>query len=299
MQLSLFSVSYAGFWGQHALTLDAFCDKAAALGYEAVMIAAKRPHLSPLDTDEARLAQMRSKLAAVGLTCEVIAAYTDLAGGAAGEVPHLEFQIAYLESCARIAQGVGAGVVRMFTAYETPQLDLTAAWQRVVTGVREAADRAAAYGVTLAIQNHHDVGVHTRALLELLHDIDRPNVKLGFDAWSPALRGEDLYQAALAAGPYTVITTNADYVRLPRFQYRPELINYQRTEPDLVRAVPFGDGDIDYLAFFNGLLDGGFDGIASYEACSPLRGGGTEENVDRCASRYVEWMRQHVLPAED
>ena len=62
----------------------------------------------------------------------------------------------------------------------------------------------------------------------------------------------------------------------------------------LVRAVPFGEGCIDYEAFFRGLVDGGFDGIANFEMCSPLRGGGDEANLDRCATRYLTWMRQHV-----
>ena len=64
-------------------------------------------------------------------------------------------------------------------------------------------------------------------------------------------------------------------------------MNYERVQPDLVRAVPFGDGFIDYRAFFAGLRDGGFDGIATYEMCSPLRGGGSTENLDRCAARYL------------
>jgi len=45
---TLFSVSYAGLWGQHALELPAFMRKPAALGYEAVELMAKRPHLSVL-----------------------------------------------------------------------------------------------------------------------------------------------------------------------------------------------------------------------------------------------------------
>ncbi|HUG19250.1 MAG TPA: TIM barrel protein, partial [Planctomycetaceae bacterium] len=145
----------------------------------------------------------------------------------------------------------------------------------------------------LAIQNHHDVALATPALLEILSDIDRPNCKLGFDAWSPALRGEDLYESARLAAPQTVITTNADYVRFPQFRYQPELVNYARNEVDMVRAVPFGDGFIDFPAFFRGLKAGGFDGIATYEMCSPLRGGGSLANLDRCAARYVEWMREH------
>jgi sugar phosphate isomerase/epimerase len=149
--------------------------------------------------------------------------------------------------------------------------------------------------MSVAVQNHHDIAVHTVALLELLHDVDRPNCKLGFDAWSPALRGEDLYEAARLAAPHTAITTNADYVRLPRSRYRPELVNYEPAGPDLVRAVPFGTGFIDYRAFFRGLRDGGFDGVATFEMCSPIRGGGSLENLDRCARTYVNWMREHGL----
>ncbi len=49
MTPTLFSVSYAGSWGQHRLDLPSFLRKAAALGYAAVEIGGKRPHLSPLD----------------------------------------------------------------------------------------------------------------------------------------------------------------------------------------------------------------------------------------------------------
>ena len=62
----------------------------------------------------------------------------------------------------------------------------------------------------------------------------------------------------------------------------------------MVRAVPFGDGFIDYQAFFAGLADGGFDGLACYEMCSPVRGGGSVENLDGCARSYLQWMRSKL-----
>jgi sugar phosphate isomerase/epimerase len=200
-------------------------------------------------------------------------------------------QISYVESLSRIAHALGAGVVRVFTAYESDRHGLSTLWTGVVAALREMCDRAANYHVTLAVQNHHDLALHSDALLELLADVDRPNCKLGFDAWSPALRGEDLYESARRVAPHTVMTTNADYIRLPRFRYQPELVNYERVEPDMVRAVRFGEGFIDFPAFFRGLRDGGFDGIANYEMCSPLRGGGAIENLDRYADHYVNWMR--------
>jgi sugar phosphate isomerase/epimerase len=302
MTPSLFSISYAGFWGQATLPLSDFIAHAGALGYRSVMIAGKRPHLSPLDATPETLAQVRDALAVAKVRCDIIAGYTNLTGApaAGGEVPLLEFQIAYVESLARIAAAVGAAMVRIFTAYEVDGVDLQIQWQRVVGCVREMCDRAATHGVTIAIQNHHDLALHTPALLDLLAEIDRPNCRLGFDAWSPALRGEDLYAAARQAAPHTVLTTNADYVRVPRHRYRPELVNYERVTPDWVRAVPFGTGCIDYPAFFRGLRDGGFDGPAVFEMCSPLRGGGSRENLDRGATTYLQWMRaaQLAAPAE-
>lgn len=295
MKPCLFSVSYAGYWGQASLPLREFVSRAETLGFPTVMLAGKRPHLSPLDATPERLAS----LAKAGAKCEVIAAYTDLAPGRATEVPAVELQIAYVENLARIAATLGAKIVRVFTAYESDTPDLQAQWQRVVTALREMCDRAAAHGITIAIQNHHDLALHTEALLELLADIDRPNCKLGFDAWSPALRGESLYDAAKLAAPHTVLTTNADYIKVPRHRYRPDLVNYERQPVDWIRAVPFGTGFIDYTAFFSGLRDGGFDGIAVYEMCSPLRGGGSLENLDSCATAYLDWMRARsfITPA--
>jgi sugar phosphate isomerase/epimerase len=294
MKLSLFSVSYAGFWGQDSLNLTDFISKSAQLGYNSVMIAGKRPHLSPLDTDDEKIATVKAALSENHIDCSVIGGYTDLSASAAVEVPYLEMQIAYVESLCRIAADLGAPVVRVFTAYELETQNPHAAWAAVVSALQEMCDRAAGHGVTLAVQNHHDIGVHTDALLEMVGDIDRKNCKVGFDAWSPALRGEDLYQAAKKMAPHTAITTNADYIRLKRFVYQPELINYRKAEPDLVRAVKFGEGFIDYKNFFRGLRDGGFDGVANYEMCSPIRGGGSAENLDTYAANYLKWMKENA-----
>jgi sugar phosphate isomerase/epimerase len=296
MTPALFSVSYSGSWGQSCLPLFEFIDKARELGYPAVMLMGKRPHLAPLDNPPEQVATIKEHLERQQVACPVVGAYTDFACAGAAEVPYLEMQIAYVASLARLAQALGATIVRVFTAYEAPGLAPATVWARVVAGLRECCDRAADHGVTIAVQNHHDLAVHSDALLELLGDVDRPNCKLGFDAWSPWLRGEDLFEAARRMAPYAACTTNADYVRLPRFRYRPELVNYV-PEPDMLRAVPFGEGAIDYAAFFAGLKEGGFDGVATYEMCSPLRGGGSLANLDRYAARYLEWIKTHASTA--
>jgi sugar phosphate isomerase/epimerase len=291
---TLFSVSYAGLWGQRALSTTEFVRHAGRLGFQAVMLMGKRPHLSPLDANDQACAEIAAALKEVGVACAIIAAYTDFACIGAAEVPYQEMQIAYVEALARLGNNLGAKIVRVFTAYENPAVAPEVIWSRTVTALRECCDRAAGYGVTIAVQNHHDLAVHSSAMLELLGDVGRPNCKVAFDAWSPALRGEDLFEMAKRLAPYMACTTNADYLRLRRYHYQPQLTNYAPVFPDLVRAVPFGEGEIDYRSFFAGLKEGGFDGPAGYEICSPLRGGGTIENLDRCAKQYLDWLRANT-----
>jgi sugar phosphate isomerase/epimerase len=140
------------------------------------------------------------------------------------------------------------------------------------------------------VQNHHDIGVSADGFLEFLHDVDHPNCRAMFDPWSVALQGEDLRACARKMAPYMVQTTLADYVRLKRFAYMPGLVNY-RELPAMVRAVPLGEGFIDFDGFFAGLREGGFDGYVAYEMCSPLRGGGGIENLDATAKKGLEKIR--------
>jgi sugar phosphate isomerase/epimerase len=168
--------------GQQCLALPEFIAKAAELGYSAVMLAGKRPHLSPLDADDCLIDQLKSTLAGRRIRCAAIAGYTDLSPVLTAEMPNLEMQVAYIESLSRIAHALGAGVIRVFTAYESNRHNLYTLWTAVVAALREMCDRAADYQVTLAVQNHHDLAVHSDALIDLLADADRPNCKLGFDA---------------------------------------------------------------------------------------------------------------------
>jgi sugar phosphate isomerase/epimerase len=148
------------------------------------------------------------------------------------------------------------------------------------------------FGVTVGVQNHHDTAVHHDSLFDMLEEIGEPNCKAMFDAWAPALHGADLVAAVRKMAPYIVHTTVADYVRRQRFRYQPPLVNYTR-ETDAVRAVPMGEGFIDYAAFFGALKETGYAGSVAYEMCSPLHGGGSEENLDRCARQFLQYMERN------
>jgi sugar phosphate isomerase/epimerase len=287
--LLLHSVSYAGLWGQAFLTVDEFVAKAADLGFAGVMLMAKRPHVSILDYGERERAALRSKLEQHGMTV-VLAGYCNLTADLEHpDIPQREMQVHYISELARLARDLGGSIVRVFTGYENPTVDLTRQTRLIIDALRESSRRAADFGVTIGVQNHHDISVGYESLHDLLMAVNEPNCRALFDAWAPALHGEDLGAAARHLAPLTVHTTIADYQRRARFRYDPALVNYTSQTP-YAQAVPMGEGFIDYRSFLEALKEGGFKGSIAYEMCSPLLHGGDLTTLDRYARRFLEYM---------
>ena len=288
--LALHSVSYSGSWGQQFLTVEQFIDKAAELGFGGVMLMAKRPHLSVLDWNREARVRLRSRIEKLSLSVACIAGYTNFTADLEhGDIPNRELQIRHVVELAEMASDLGCGLVRVFTGYESPAANLGAQTKLVVDSLRECARRAAEMGVTIGVQNHHDIACGFESQYELIEQVNEPNCRAMFDAWAPALHGVDLARAAARMAGITVFTTMANYELRPRYRYHPALVNYEKLLPSL-EAVPIDEGFIDYSVFLPALESAGFNGPAAYEMCSPLRGGGGVANLDACARRFLEFM---------
>jgi sugar phosphate isomerase/epimerase len=299
MKAVLHSVSFAGGWGQARLSLEDFVPRAADLGYSGVMLTAKRPHLSPLDYDQRRLNALADLLHKHRLSVACLAGYSDPGAGYTATsgpfAPLGEMQIITIRLWAQMAERLGAPIIRLMTGLATTGEPHTTQWNRCVQFMREACDVAADHKITIGIQNHDDLAAHYLSMADLIDEVDRPNCKACFDAWSVALHGDDLAKAVRCLGPRIVHTTVADYVKRPRFKYHhPGLGNIYERVLDEVRAVPPGEGFIDYPAFFNALRETGYNGAVGFEMCSPLRGGGSLENLDRYARRFIDFLRPWI-----
>jgi sugar phosphate isomerase/epimerase len=209
--LLLHSISYAGLWGQAALTVDEFVDKAAELGYTGVMLAAKRPHVSVLDYGPAERAALRRRIEAAGLRHVCLAGYCNLTADLEhGDIPHREIQTHYIVELARLTHDLGGKIVRVFTGYENPAAGYTQQWNLIVQTLRDCARRTASLGVVIGVQNHHDIASGYESMYDLIEAVGDPNCRALFDAWAPALQGADLAAAGRKLGPLTVHTTVAD-----------------------------------------------------------------------------------------
>jgi len=290
---ALHSVSYAGVWhGQARLALPDFLRKAKSLGYDGVMLMAKRPHLSVLDYDAAMCNDLRGLIRDLNLKVACLAGYNDFTlGSERPDIPTREMQTLYVRELARLAQALDCPLIRVFTSYDDLRTPYDQQWTTTVAALKECAQQAARFGVTIGVQNHHDTAVHYETMFDLLQEVNEPNCKAMFDAWAPALQGMDLEAAVRKMAPYIAHTTVADYVRRPRFRYQPNLVNYA-PEVDSIRAVPMGEGFIDYRRFLRTLEQVGYQGYVAYEMCSYLQGGGSEANLDRCARQFLDYLKQ-------
>jgi len=291
----LHSVSFAGVWrGQAKLGVDEFLVKSKNLGFDGVMLMAKRPHVSPLDYDAAARKALRRRIEGLGLELVCLAGYTDFTAGVDKPgVPNVEIQASYVGELAKLASDLGTDMVRIFTGYERPGVSFDKQYAMVVQGLKLSGEKAAKYGVTLAVQNHHDIGVGHDAMYWLLKEVNLPNVKAAFDAWAPALQGlsrEEMRNAVLKMKPFIVHTTAADYVRLPRYHLEHNLTNFIKRDV-LIRAVPMGEGIVNYETFIKTLKEIGYQGYIAYEMCEVLEGGGDIENLDKTAKKFLEYMK--------
>lgn len=292
----LHSVSYSGLWrGQALLSVDEFLVKAKELGFDGVELAAKRPHVSLLDYDDAARKKLRDRIKELGLDLVCLAGYNDFSAGVdKGGIPNVEIQAIYIGELARLAHDLGTSMVRIFTSYERPDLSYDKQYGMLVEGLQMAGKIAARYGVTLIIQNHHDMAVHHDVMKWLLDEVNLPNVKAAFDCWSPTIEGlssDELKKAVYTMKPYLVHTTTADYEKLPRFKYESAQVNYI---PMLAqnKIVPMGEGFIDYKTFINTLKEIGYQGYIAYEMCAEMKGGGSIENLDKSAKAFLEYVKQ-------
>lgn len=292
----LHSVSYMGIWrGQATLTVDEFLLKAKELGFDGVMLAAKRPHVSLLDYDDAARKKLRARIKELGLELVCLAGYCDFTAGIdkAG-IPNTEIQAIYIGELARLARDLGTPMLRVYTGYERENVPYDKQYDLVVEGLKAAGKIAAQYGITLVVQNHHDIALHHDAMKWLLDEVNLPNVKAAFDCWSPTLEGlssEEIKKAIYTMKPYLVHTTTADYKELPRYKYEITHTNYVKQESQM-RAVPMGQGFLDYKSYINTLKEIGYQGYIAYEMCEVLDGGGSIENLDKAARTFLEYMKQ-------
>lgn len=143
---------------------------------------------------------------------------------------------------------------------------------KMVQACQRIADYAAQYGITTTVENHGFYVNGSDRVIQLIHEVDRPNYKMTLDVGNFLCVDEDAVIGVQKSLPYTVM------VHLKDFYYRPSHRNpggitefdcagewFTTVNGNYLRGSIVGQGDLDMWEILRLIKSSGYDGYLSIE----------------------------------
>jgi sugar phosphate isomerase/epimerase len=231
--VSVSTMAYDGY------SLETALDELAGLGaryVEPASVDKVFQHLVEADFCDARAAWLRDQFAARGLACVSLSAHMDLSQpNSVGRFRRrLEF-----------AKAIGAQVVNSIAG----PLSGAEGFRR---NIPEIGARAAALGLTVALENHGDLVDREGQILQIIREVGIPAVRVNYDT------GNAWYYAKGGLDPVTELEQVASVVAHVH-------LKTPRIENGLMRWVALGEGQLDLTAVARILREKLPDVPVSYE----------------------------------
>jgi sugar phosphate isomerase/epimerase len=246
----------------YRLNRDEFLAFAKQAGYEGVEL--RYPQM-PMESPVDEVAKVKQQLAQHGLTWVF------------GTVEGIHEPALFERSLTTMKQHKAGGAhFTRCTAFKSEQIPLA----------QRFADEAAKMGVTLLMQVHaNTITDNVEHALDAMKKLDRPNVKLAYDANHLLFDGDSRYVDAIAnLRPYIATMSVQNYKFAP--DNTPAADRIKIGSRDYVRAMPGDPAGIDYPAVFRELKRVGFDGWVTVMCdCPPGM-----DNKD-LAQRWHDYLR--------
>ena len=249
MKLSFNSWPYASFpvW-LPAYPIEEVIKRVAKIGYDAIEIGAASPHAYPPTLSKERRRDIKMMLEDNNL--ELSSMLPALSGGpghnVASPIPEeRRHTIEHFKELAVLTAEWGGKILLYIPGWAVYGTPLRQAWQWSVEALREIAQFAAPYGVTVVIEpTSFDSNIVDRCddAIMLMEEVGEPNVKLMFDTFHVLYRRE-------------VCT---DYV----YRMGKNLKHMHISDND---RLPPGEGRGDFVGVINALKDINFDGYLAME----------------------------------
>lgn len=273
--------------------LEDAIDLAAEIGYEGIEPMARDPHLPP-DTTRERASEIRARIDELELEIPCLATYTGGYVDATDE--EREAELADLERFLRLSEPLecdllrhGAGGPPVHEATED-DFEVAATW------MRRAADLAAEYGKTLAMEIHADrLAETTDSTLKLLEMIDRENVGAIHDAGNLYIVDADYGPGSIEKLAEDLLHVHVKDERRVDDDSLPGAFEYEtRHGPEVYQPRRLGEGAVDYRPLIRTLRDAGYDGYATAECHVPMDDPGADVDV---AEHELAVLREYIADA--
>jgi sugar phosphate isomerase/epimerase len=313
LKISLDTVGYAGyFYEGEPLSLENSMRKAAEYGFDAVDIWPHRPIAFPMDVSKDRRKKLVDLAEDLGLKFAAIEAITDFRRSDHILLPKQEKEIMFVKECCELAHDVGCPIIRILAGFVgyfwhvgwslgygntamwntrtievSKEEDFLIEWEFAKNGIRECAEIAADYGVTLALQNHPPLTNNTEETLAMIEEINHPNLKIGLDL--PLFESQDpefIHDMVRKVGKERMVHSH-----LIGLKYLGGMNNSWGFQ-----EVLCWDGHENWIEFFKACNAIGYEGYFAHEQCSPIIMKGhkkaTREEFDYRYRETAKWVKQ-------
>jgi L-ribulose-5-phosphate 3-epimerase len=264
------------------------CAFAADIGYDGVELMGRDPHFS-VETTDSEARALKDHLNDLDLDVPCIASYT---GNYVGKSDaECEDQLAKLERFCELATILGVDLVRHGPGGPSSYLASEDHYEEGARWLRQAADRAADYGVDLAVEIHSNTIIESADdAVHLLELIDRDNVGAIHDAGN-------MYISAENHGPESIETLGnwlrhvhmKDEQRVEDTDSPAGFEQETRRGRECFEAMLLGEGDTDPGAVCEALVAAGYDGYVTDECHVPPTD--DRDDIDIAEHEYTELKR--------
>ncbi len=290
MKVGLYSISYAGLWYKgRALSVEELISRAAEYDFEGIELDGRRPHGFPLDFDAQRREKIRDLAESKGVEIVGIAGNNNFVRPI---LEQRENELLMLAEQIKLAHDLGGKIVRTYFAWRGvtvidgignynipikydidhlyPDTTRLQQWKWAKECLKEAAEIAEKYGVTLALQNHAPLVSSYRDILAMVKQVDSDYLKCSVDCSCLMSQDNDhVRKAVKETGDLEVISHfGNEYKR----DDNGEVVQREVFEPPPSVGVegPMGHPLVNYPTFVKALLEIGYNGYINYELCHPV-----------------------------
>lgn len=261
-------------------SLDAACETAADLGFDAVELMGRDPHFGP-ETTTAEADELRALLDDLGLEVSCVASYT---GGYLDKEPEeRERELDRLDHFCELAQAVGCPRIRHGPGGPPEHRASDEDYEEAIEWMRRACDVAAAYNVDLLVEIHSLTVVESaESARRLIEGVDRDNLGAMHDAGN-------MYISRKEYGPDAVemLGDHLDHVHVKdELRVADEARGTFELETpvgdELFQPRLLGDGAVDHGPLFAALQNTGYDGYVTLECHVPPHDTLTDRAIAEC-----------------
>lgn len=318
MKLSLDVIGYGGYFTApgEKLPLEEAIRRAAGFGYDAVCIYAHRPLGFPMDLNSERRKKIVDLYKELDLEMGAVVCCTNFMQGNHVLLYPQEKEIMYVKECIKMAKEMGSPIVRIlsafygffqnplastgygFPAFESRSRrvsraeDWLEAWHDVREGLTEVSKYAQDQGITLALQTHPEILGNNEDALQMLQEVNQPNLKIGLDL--PLLESQDpefIRNMVKKMKDYMVYSHTISLAKNQTIGGAP--YSWEEVSPGSEKDP------MQWEVFIQALKENNYRGLLSAEICSPVvvKGHklGTIKTIDERYQESIEYMKGLLL----